>query len=815
MKRDFREEYEEFMKKDTPDLWSRIESGIEEKENQSMKQESSSLKDNKDIQIKKAEEQNLQKSLKEESSDLKENKDIQTDKSEEHLREIEKNPAEMKENRQPQGRKVVPFRRWATMAAAACVLVAGIWTVNILQRGKDAVNTPTEEERTAKSVSENSPATTGTADDTVVIYENDTEAPENHSIATDEGSGTTNDIAATDEASGTANNSVLTNEASSTADNTAATDVAPGAAYDTAETEEAYVEDGMIEEEYETYDGGLAMAGAYDTSYAAESKEAYWTDVPYMEPYPYNTETYEKNETSGFSLVSTEPLSTFSADVDTASYANVRRMIEDGYSIEWIDPNAVRPEEFINYFSYDLKDPEAGEKFGITTQIAVCPWNEKHQLMLVGMKTEDIDLSEAPPENLTFLLDVSGSMSDSDKLPLLQKSFLQLIEQLDEDDTVSIVTYANGVEVVLDSVKGSDKKAITNAINSLVAEGGTYGEGGIQKAYELAEQNYREDANNRIILATDGDLNIGISEPDELERLIKEKRDKGIYLSVLGFGTGNIRDDNMERLADCGNGNYSYIDSLLEARKVMVEEMGASFHTVAEDVKLQVEFNPEKVNAYRLIGYENRLMEATDFRDDTKDAGEIGAGHSVIALYELIPAGSEQAVELKYQKNGTVGTGDATLTVEDSVQDMEMKDSTATSEEQDQDIQDLETEEVQASEKEETEKPQASEKEEAAKEQPDYSGEYATVSVRYKEPGETSAKENSFVVSEEDFVEEPGDDLAFASAVAEFAMILRDDPNKGTSTLDGILEIAHDHMAEDEYRQEFYYMVRLLMKNSQ
>lgn len=656
MKRDFREEYEEFMKKDTPDLWSRIESGIEEKENQSVKQE----------------------------------------------------------NRQPQGRKVIPFRRWATMAAAACVLVAGIWTVNILQRGKDTINTPGPE---------------ATSEQSAPVPE--VTAVPGQSATKEKGE---NDTAAPNEASG-------------------------AAMYDSDETEEAYVEDGMIEEEYETYDGGLAMAGAYDTSYAAESKEAYVMGVPYMEPYPYNTETYQKNEISGFSLVSTEPLSTFSADVDTASYANVRRMIEDGYSIEWIDPDAVRPEEFINYFSYDLKDPEAGEKFGITTQIAVCPWNEKHQLMLVGMKTEDIDLSEAPPENLTFLLDVSGSMSDSDKLPLLQKSFLQLIEQLDEDDTVSIVTYANGVEVVLDSVKGSDKKAITNAINSLVAEGGTYGEGGIQKAYELAEQNYREDANNRIILATDGDLNIGISEPDELERLIKEKRDKGIYLSVLGFGTGNIRDDNMERLADCGNGNYSYIDSLLEARKVMVEEMGASFHTVAEDVKLQVEFNPEKVNAYRLIGYENRLMEATDFRDDTKDAGEIGAGHSVVALYELIPAGSEQAVELKYQKNGAAGTADVTPAVG--------------------------------------------------------KGEYATVSVRYKEPGEDSAQENSYVVREEDFMEEPGDDLAFASAVAEFAMILRDDPNKGTSTLDGILEIAHDHMAEDEYRQEFYYLVRLLMKNSQ
>ena len=813
MKRDFREEYEEFMKKDTPDLWSRIESGIEGAENQSVKQENSNQKENKIVQIEKGEGQHLQENAKYESSSRIENKGIQTDKSEEYLRENEKVSAGVEENRQPQGRKVIPFRRWATMAAAACVLVAGIWTVNILQRGKDAINTPTEEERPAKSVSENSPDKTETADDTVVIYENDTAAP-------DKGTSETNATAtavpgqSTTKEKGTSESTMTGTY--TTPENSIASDDASGAAmYDSAETEEAYVEDGMIEEEYETYDGGLAMAGAYDTSYAAESKEAYVMGVPYMEPYPYNTETYQKNEISGFSLVSTEPLSTFSADVDTASYANVRRMIEDGYSIEWIDPNAVRPEEFINYFSYDLKDPEAGEKFGITTQIAVCPWNEKHQLMLVGMKTEDIDLSEAPPENLTFLLDVSGSMSDSDKLPLLQKSFLQLIEQLDEDDTVSIVTYANGVEVVLDSVKGSDKKAITNAINSLVAEGGTYGEGGIQKAYELAEQNYREDANNRIILATDGDLNIGISEPDELERLIKEKRDKGIYLSVLGFGTGNIRDDNMERLADCGNGNYSYIDSLLEARKVMVEEMGASFHTVAEDVKLQVEFNPEKVNAYRLIGYENRLMEATDFRDDTKDAGEIGAGHSVIALYELIPAGSEQAVELKYQKSGTAGTGDATPTVEDSVQDMEMKDSTEMSEEQDQEIQDLETEEVQASEKEETEKPQASEKEETVEAQPDYSGEYATVSVRYKEPGETSAKENSYVVSEEDFVEEPGDDLAFASAVAEFAMILRDDPNKGTSTLDGILEIAHDHMAEDEYRQEFYYMVRLLMKNSQ
>ena len=340
---------------------------------------------------------------------------------------------------------------------------------------------------------------------------------------------------------------------------------------------------------------------------------------------PVNSEEYEKAEENGFCITAVEPLSTFSADVDTASYSNVRRMIEDGYSADMIDPAAVRPEEFINYFSYDLKAPKKGDMFGVTTEVATCPWNEDHELLMVGMTTEDIDLSKAPDSNLVFLLDVSGSMDESDKLPLLQKSFKQLVNELGKHDTVSIVTYASGVNTVLEGVNGNDKGTICEAIDSLYAGGGTNGEGGIQRAYELAEANYIKGGNNRVILATDGDLNIGISDPDQLEKFIELKKESGVYLSVLGFGTGNIKDNNMERLADCGNGNYSYIDSLFEAKKVLVEEMGSTLLTIAEDVKLQVEFNPQKVNSYRLIGYENRMLSATDFNDDSKDAGEIGA----------------------------------------------------------------------------------------------------------------------------------------------------------------------------------------------
>ena len=511
-----------------------------------------------------------------------------------------------------------------------------------------------------------------------------------------------------------------------------------------AETEEFFYDDGLAFEEDawegESYD--IAAVGMAAPEYAYAVPEC--TGIPTE----YNNEKYESIDENGFTLVASEPLSTFAADVDTASYANVRRMIEDGWSVDEIYRDAVRAEEFVNYFSYDLKDPENGDKFGVTTKVAACPWNDAHDLLFIGMKTEDIDLSETPAQNLVFLIDVSGSMDEDNKLPLLKRSFLQLLDELDEEDTVSIVTYANGVDTVLDGASCDDKDTIRDAINGLVAEGGTYGEGGIQRAYEIAERHYLPDGNNRVILATDGDLNIGISEPDQLEKLIKEKKDTGVYLSVLGFGMYNYRDDNMERLADCGNGNYAYIDSLLEAKKVLVEEMGSTLLTVADDVKLQVEFNPSVVNAYRLIGYEDRLMAATDFRDDKKDAGEIGAGHSVIALYELIRADSPQAVTLKYQDNTdkAEGTGE----------------------------------------------------------------EYATVYIRYKEPGEDTAKENEYPVSAQKFTEKPDDDFRFAAAAAEFAMILRDSDEKGDASLEHLTEILKDIPLDDEYRQEFGYLVRRL-----
>ena len=519
-----------------------------------------------------------------------------------------------------------------------------------------------------------------------------------------------------------------------------------------ANAKEGYSFNGYEAEVEEAWEDPMA-AGA--TSFVGSYEEDYLEDPWSISP--SDGESYAKTETNGFFLTATSPLSTFSADVDTASYANVRRMIEDGYRLEEIPAGAVRPDEFLNYFQYpSLQLPGEGEKFGVTTQVVPCPWKDGHQLLMIGVRTEAIDLSEAPAENLTFLLDVSGSMADEDKLPLIKKAFRQLVEQLDEEDTVSIVTYANDVEIVLDSASGADRKQILTALDSLEAYGGTYGEGGIQKAYALAEANYKEGANNRILLATDGDLNIGISEPEELERLIKEKKESGIYLSVLGFGWGNIRDDNMERLADCGNGNYSYIDSLLEAKKVLVQEMGATFHTVAQDVKLQVEFNPANVNAYRLIGYEDRLLSATDFADDTKDAGEIGAGHSVVALYELIPAGSQDSVELKYQS-----------------QEAESEASLGN----------------------------------------DYPDEYATVKIRYKEPGETVSALSEYVVDTSCFAQEPGEDLAFMEAVAEFAMILKQDENKGTSALESVQEICGTmDLRGDEYREEFKYLVRLLAK---
>ncbi|RKM56373.1 DUF3520 domain-containing protein [Butyrivibrio sp. X503] len=486
---------------------------------------------------------------------------------------------------------------------------------------------------------------------------------------------------------------------------------------------------------------------AYYESAATESAEYSEGEYTYNYP-PENTETYEKPEENGATLVSVNPLSTFAMDVDTASYANVRRMIEDGYSASDIPAEAVRPEEFINYFHYDLNSPDKGEAFGITTEIGDCPWNEDHKIMFVGLKTAEMNNNELPASNLVFLIDVSGSMSSENKLPLLKKSLKELVDNYTGEGTLSIVTYSGEEKVLLEGENLANKKKIKKAINSLSASGCTNGESGMKKAYEIASEYYIEGGVNRVVMATDGDLNVGISDPDELENFITEKKETGVFLSVLGFGDGNYKDASMQRLADCGNGNYSYIDSMVEARKVLVEEMSSTMVTVAKDAKIQVEFNPNKVNSYRLIGYENRQMDAADFNDDKKDGGEVGAGHSVIALYEVTMADSEKAVNLKYQNN----------------------------------------------------------------EQEDYGDEYATVNVRYKEPEADESKLSSYVVTDNDVKEKASDNMKFAESVAEFSLILSDSDHKGNASYDHVIETYSDIQTRDEYKDEFIQLVRMVEK---
>lgn len=499
------------------------------------------------------------------------------------------------------------------------------------------------------------------------------------------------------------------------------------------------------------------------TDQAPQPENGYSTDDCYIypepEPDPLYTETYAETTENSFLSVEDAPLSTFSADVDTASYTNVRRMLNDGYTPYEIPTDAVRVEEFINYFSYDMKGETDDSPFSVYSELGVCPWNTSHALFMTGIQTEAVDKNELPDSNLVFLLDVSGSMSDYDKLPLLQQAFEMLVDQLDENDRISIVTYASNDEVVLKGAKGSEKKKILNAIDSLMAGGGTNGSDGIVTAYEIAEQYFIEGGNNRIILGTDGDLNIGLTSEEELEQLISEKKESGIFLSVLGFGTGNIRDNNMELLADKGNGNYSYIDSYPEAEKVLKKELSATLFTVAKDVKLQVEFNPAFVKEYRLIGYENRLLDDFDFADDTKDAGEIGAGHSVVALYELVlteDAYTESAdeINLKYQdksvkrENGTVRNI-------------------------------------------------ASAKEE-----------YCTVNIRYKAPDSDKSTLSVFPVNGSRFLSENTDNFTLASCAAQFGMLLKDSNYCPSDSYKDVQNRLRNIKLDDEYKQEFMYLVR-------
>ena len=464
----------------------------------------------------------------------------------------------------------------------------------------------------------------------------------------------------------------------------------------------------------------------------------------------FNTEGYAAVNENGFKNVKNNPLSTFSIDVDNASYSNIRRFINMGV----MPPaDAVRIEEMINYFRYDYPEPKGEHPFSVYTELALCPWNSRHQLLLVGLRGKSIEKSSLPPSNLVFLLDVSGSMNVPNKLPLLKSAFGLLVNELRPQDRVAIVVYAGAAGLVLESTPGNKKEVIIHAIDKLEAGGSTAGGAGLRLAYAEASKNYIKGGNNRIILATDGDFNVGESSNGGMERLIEENRERGVFITVLGFGMGNVKDDKMEIIADKGNGNYSYIDNLQEARRVLVREFGGTLFTIAKDVKFQVEFNPVKVQSYRLIGYENRLLNDEDFNDDMKDAGEMGAGHNVTALYELVPAGSDEKIPsvdpLKYQTSKSF-------------------------------------------------------------EKNDYSDEYLTIKLRYKKPdGTTSMLMEKPVRGYINDIEDASDNLRFAAAVSEFGMVLRNSEFKGNSTLDEAIKLARSARGSDEdgYRSE---LIRLI-----
>jgi len=396
-------------------------------------------------------------------------------------------------------------------------------------------------------------------------------------------------------------------------------------------------------------------------------------DQYYSQPAPaeyepaFNTEEYDFINENGFRPAKDSPLSTFSIDVDAASYSNVRRFLQNG---QLPPADAVRVEEMINYFDYSYEQPKGEHPFSVYTEISTSPWNEKRRLVHIGLQGKIIPTENLPASNLVFLIDVSGSMDSPNKLPLLKASFRMLTQQLREQDHVAIVVYAGAAGLVLPPTSGDNKQAILAALDNLQAGGSTAGGAGIELAYKVAKENFLPGGNNRVVLATDGDFNVGESSNGGMERLIEAKRKDGVFLTVLGFGMGNYKDSKMEILADKGNGNYAYIDNLQEAQKVLVNEFGGTMFTIAKDVKIQVEFNPDRVKAYRLIGYENRALRNEDFNNDKKDAGELGSGHSVTALYEIIPADSDEAIDsidpLKYQRTRpakAIGVSDELLTI--------------------------------------------------------------------------------------------------------------------------------------------------------
>jgi Ca-activated chloride channel family protein len=463
-----------------------------------------------------------------------------------------------------------------------------------------------------------------------------------------------------------------------------------------------------------------------------------------------NTEEYDRIQENGFKSVADTPLSTFSIDVDPASYSNMRRFINRG---ELPPADAIRTEELVNYFSYDYPKPTGNDPVKITVEAGTCTWNTAHRLVRIGLKAKEIPTEQLPASNLVFLIDISGSMWGANRLDLVKSSLKLLVNNLRNKDKVAIVTYAGSAGVKLEATSGGDKQKIREAIDELTAGGSTAGGAGIHLAYQIAKKNFISDGNNRIILCSDGDFNVGVSSAEGLEQLIEKERKSGVHLTVLGYGMGNYKDKKIQVLAEKGNGNHAYIDNLQEANRVLVGEFGATLHTVAKDVKLQVEFNPSQVQAYRLIGYESRLLKDEDFNNDAKDAGDMGAGHTVTAFYEVIPAGVKNEYvgkvdDLKYQKK----------------EKMTLK--------------------------------------------PTGSDELLTVKLRYKAPDKDVSRK-----MELPFVDNKGDsvssDFRFASAVAMFGQLLRDSDFKGTADYDKVIKLAKQGLNNDErgYRREFIRLV--------
>ncbi|MDR1730259.1 MAG: von Willebrand factor type A domain-containing protein [Prevotellaceae bacterium] len=463
--------------------------------------------------------------------------------------------------------------------------------------------------------------------------------------------------------------------------------------------------------------------------------------------YYVNSEEYSNHAENRFLPAADQPLSTFSLDVDAASYGNMRRMVNQG---QLPPKDAVRVEELINYFSYDYQQPTDGHPVKIVTETAVCPWNAKHKLLRIGVKAKEIPSEKLPAANFVFLIDVSGSMEGATRLELVKSSLKLLVNNLRDNDRVAIVVYAGAAGEALSSTAGTDRQKIIDAIGNLTAGGSTAGGAGIQLAYKIAEKNFIPNGNNRIILCTDGDFNVGVSSNSELEELIESKRKTGVFLTVLGYGMGNYKDSKLQTLAQKGNGNHAYIDNIQEANKVLVNEFGSTMYTVAKDVKIQVEFNPDHVNSYRLVGYESRLLNKEDFNDDTKDAGELGSGHTVTALYEIIPVGVENTYggvdKLKYRKNN---------------------------------------------------KPELA--------STDYSSELLTVKLRYKKPDKSKSRKMEIPVAVNDDKKLSSEDFNFAMAVAMFGQLLKDSDFKGDATYPKVIDLARKGIGEDKYgyRKEF------------